>query len=44
MIDIKSLLNKIDALVDTTHFVKADVSLSPKKEHKVKVLEKLMTV
>lgn len=38
-IDIKSLLNKIDALIDTTHFVKADVSLSPKKEHIVTCLK-----
>ena len=37
-IDIKSLLNKIDALINTTHFVKADVSLSPQKEHIVKGL------
>jgi hypothetical protein len=38
-IDIKSLLNKIDALITTTHFVKADVSLSPKKEHIVTCLK-----
>lgn len=32
-IDIKALLNKIDSLIATTFFVKAEVGLTPKKEH-----------
>lgn len=38
-IDIKSFLHKIDALIDTTHVVKAELSLSPKKEHIVTCLK-----
>jgi hypothetical protein len=38
-IDIKSLLNKIDALINTTQVVKAELSLSPKKEHIVTFLK-----
>ncbi|MBL7730021.1 MAG: DUF1837 domain-containing protein [Chitinophagaceae bacterium] len=32
-IDIKPLLNKIDSLIATTFFVKAEVGLTPKSEH-----------
>lgn len=32
-IDIKKLLNKIESLIATTFFVKAEVGLTPKREH-----------
>lgn len=38
-IDIKVLLHKIEALINTTHVVKAELSLSPKKEHIVTFLK-----
>jgi len=37
--DIRGLLDKIDSLISTMHYVKADVKLSPEKEHLVTCLK-----
>jgi hypothetical protein len=39
IIDLKRLLHKVDALIDTMHFVKAEVGLSPEKEHIITCLK-----